>query len=160
MWKGIGIAFAISAVLVGTFFYLYGYGLPVKAENLTLSASLQCTTDRDPETGERIPNGGQEWVVNIGTTSGYVITSSKWVCNEEGKYDEVRIHVRYSPIVFPWDYTGPILHGMFNSNNKDMDDITVTVVCADSEISYSMKEEGLWDLTQEHSAEFCPFCTK
>lgn len=162
LWKGIGIASLIAALLIGGFFYLYGYGVPVKAEDVTLSAGLQCETKRDRLTGEYVPTGEQVWIVDIGTIDGQAITTSEWVFEEvkDGFTAGVgvRIYVRRSPFFFPWDYNGPVRHGMASSSDMEYswtDDFTITVVCADQEITYSMNEEGLWEKNKIHTAEFC-----
>lgn len=162
LWKGIGIASLIAALLISGFFYLYGYGLPVRAEDVTLSAGLQCETERDRLTGEYVPTGEQVWIIDIGTTDGRAITTSEWVFEEvkDGFTAGVgvRIYVRRSPFSFPWDYNGSVRHGMASSSDMEYswtEDFTITVVCADQEITYSMNEEGLWDKTQKHTAEFC-----
>lgn len=162
LWKGIGITAAIAALLIGGFFYLYGYGLPVKAEDVTLHAGLQCETKRDRLTGEYVPTGEQVWIVDIGTLDGRAITTSDWAFEEvkDGftAGAGVRIYVRRSPFLFPWDHGGSVRHGMASSGDTEYswtEDFTITVVCADREIVYSMNEEGLWDKTQKHTAEFC-----
>lgn len=161
LWKGFGIALGIVAVLTGVLFYLYGYGLPVKAEDVALYAGLRCTTERYNDiTGVRIPNGEQEWVVFIDVNGGRVITSSEWETqtDENGvvTHSEIRISVRRSPFLLPWDQTGPNMHGMGSESDETLDKI-ITIVCADQEISYSMKEEGLWDMNREHTLDFCPY---
>lgn len=166
LWRGIAIASTIAALLIGVFFWLYGYGLPVNLEDVTLHAGLQCTPGHYGE-GDKAYYDTQSWVIDIGTTSGHVITTSQWQMGEnrdgEKVYNAIKIYVRRSPIVFPWDYTGPIRHGMADSQNVEYtwdEDFTITVVCADQEVSYSMREEGLWDKDAVHLPEFCPNCKK
>lgn len=162
LWKGFGIALLMAAVLVGGFFYLYAYGLPVTAEDVTVRAGFQCETRRDLSTGTFVPTGEQVWVMDIGTVGGRVITKSEWVLsqNKDGEvgYYGVRIYVRRSPCVFPWDYNGAVRHGIASSSNNALQmgmDFTLTIVCADQEITYSMTEEGLWRKDAKHTAEFC-----
>lgn len=162
LWKGIGIMACIAAVLIGGFFYLYGYGLPVKAEDVILRAGLQCETERDRVTGEYVPTGEQVWIIDIGTEGGHAITSSEWVFEEVAAGHTagvgVRIYVRRSPFSFPWDYNGSVRHGMASSGDMEYswtEDFTITVVCADQEITYSMNEEGLWEKNKIHTGEFC-----
>lgn len=161
-WKGIAIAAAAAGLLFGAFLYLYGYGLPVKAEEVILSAGLQCVTQRDRQTGWHAPTGEQTWIIDVDTKTGSPCTHSEWVY-EEG--DEgypvatgIRLYVRRSPIALPWNSNGPIRHGMASSADAEYwwtDDFTITVVCADQEITYSMNEEGLWDKDRIHDARFC-----
>lgn len=163
LWKGIAIASVIAAVLMGTFFYLYGYGLPVKAEYVTQVYGLECTPGA-VGVGDEVRYDTQSWVIKIGTTCGRVITRSHWepVLDENGvqTHSEIRIDVRISPFVFPWDQTGPNSHGLVGWPNQDRLDTIFRIVCADQEFTYSMEEQGLWDENAAHSPEFCPNCTR
>jgi len=166
-WKGIGIAAVVSGMLFGAFVYLYGYGLPVKAEDVILSTGLQCQIQRDLELGQLVPTGEQVWIVDVDTQKGSPCTRSEWVYAEGDDGFPVtvgiRLYVRRSPIILPWSNNGPIRHGMASSDEGEYDwtdDFTITVVCADQEITYSMKEEGLWSKDRIHDAQFCPMVGK
>lgn len=166
-WKGIVIAALTAALLFGGFLFLYGYGLPVKAEDVVLSAGLQCQIEHDRELGKLVPTGEQVWIMDVDTKTGSPCTRSEWVYAEgdEGYPVAVgiRLYVRRSPISLPWSSNGPIRHGMASSDDGEYcwtDDFTITVVCADQEITYSMKEEGLWSKDRIHDAQFCPMVGK
>lgn len=164
-WKGIAISGFMAAMLVGGFFLLHGYGLPVKAEDVILGAGLECETQRDPVTGEQVPTGEQLWTVNLSTVFDNVRTTSEWVYEPNALGElvakGVRIYVRRSLFRLPWEETRTKMHGMGIPGSKEwVKDLTITVVCADQEITYSMTEEGLWDAGAVHTAEHCPLVGK
>lgn len=168
LWKGIGITLAISAILVGTFFYLYGYGLPVKYEDLIIRTGFQCV-GRDEVTGEwneEFPTEDQTWILDMDTTYGSYRDTSKFdytglVIDGVEVPTGVTIYARCTPFDMPWDGSGKCRSGYGWDDALEMPedyDFTVTIVCADRTVSYSLREEGLWDRVEEHTAEFCPFC--
>lgn len=167
-FKGAGIALAAAAVLIGVFFYLYGHGLPVKAADLTLADGLQCNPELN-ENGQYgsfdCPTERQVWVIDIGVTSGEVRENSEFTygLNENGEQvvTGVIMYIRRSPIHFPWNGSGDSFrtgYGLSESDLAVIQDFTFTIVCADQEFTYSMREEGVFDPpTGEHSAQFCPY---
>lgn len=169
LWKGIGIASGIAFVLIGVFFYLYAYGLPVKYENLIIRTGFQCVP-RDEVTGEwkeHFPTEDQTWILDMDTTYGSYRDTSKFeytglVVDGVEVATGVTIYARCAPFDMPWDGPGKNRAGYGWDDSLKMPegyDFTVKIVCANKTVTYSLREEGLWDPEQEHTAEFCPFCT-
>lgn len=162
--KGAVLMLLVAVLFIGGFFYLYGYGLPVKGEDLILADGLQCVTEwgEDGTYGADCPSEKQTWVIDICTRKGDVRTTSEMVYapDENGELivSGVRIYARWSPIFFPWESGSNGLRAGFGPSDTEGKDFIVTIVCADQEFTYSMREEGVFDPpTEMHSAQFCPW---
>lgn len=168
LWKGFGVAFAVTAVLVGVFFYLYGYGLPVKYEDLIIRTGFQCVPldEVTEEWHEVFPTRDQIWILDMDTTYGSFRDTAQFeytglVVDGVEVPTGVTIYARCAPFDMPWDGPGKCRSGYGWDDALKMPedyDFTVTIICADRTVTYSLREEGLWNLPQKHTAEFCPFC--
>lgn len=165
--KGVALTLAAVLVLTGAFLFAYGYGVPVKFEDVTIRTGFQCSPDSPNETD--FPTEDQTWIYDMALKKGDIRTSSEWkyTVSPDGEpmYNGEVIHVRRSLITMPWDNAAGSLRGGYGSADTLEDvpegyDYTITFVFADKTVTYSMVEEGLYDAPQPHSAEFCPFCTK
>lgn len=175
VWKGAIAAFVLLSLLFGGFFWLYAKGLPVSSDALMIRSGLQCVPEYD-ENWEMIPPNcpteRQTWIIDIGVKEGEIRTTSEtiWQENNAGEMviAGVTIYVRRSPFNFPWDNDGSdwgedglvkyVRHGVGASClDTDAGDFTVTIVCADARMVYSMKDCGLADSTAEHDPAICPW---
>lgn len=161
--KGVALTLAVVLVLTGAFLFAYGYGVPVKFEDVTIRTGFQCSPDFAGEVD--FPTEDQTWIYDMAVKSGAVRISSEWEhvvdTNGDSLENGVVIHVRRSLITMPWDTAAGSFRGGFGSEDAPEGyDFTVTFVFADKTVTYSMKEEGLYDSAKPHSAEFCPFCTE
>lgn len=165
--KGVALTLAVMILLTGAFLFAYGYGVPVKFEDVTIRTGFQCNPDSPYETD--FPTQDQTWIFDLTVKGGDVRTSSEWEHmvdpNGDPVYNGMVIHVRRSLITMPWDHAAGSLRGGYGSEDAPEDmpegcDFTITFVFADKTVTYSMKEEGLYEPAQPHSAEFCPLCTK
>lgn len=164
--KGVALTLIVALVLTGAFLFAYGYGVPVKFEDVTIRTGFQCSPRDIHETD--FPTEDQTWIYDLTVKRGALRVSSEWkhmvAPNGEPLYNGVVIHVRRSLITMPWDNSAGSFRGGYGSADdlEDMPegyDFTITFVFADKTVTYSMEEEGLYDSAQPHSAEFCPFCT-
>lgn len=162
-WKkvlqGVLATLLTFAVGFGIFMFLYGYGLPVKAEDLIIRTGLQCKRAGDDT--ETCPTGEHLWIIDIDTHIGdyrdtckfqYEVINGKEVCTG------VTLYARRTPFIMPWDYAGYIRAGYDWPEDLPTDegyDFTVTIVCADQTLTYSLREEGILEPAAEHSPEFC-----
>ena len=167
LWKGIAVSAIIFAVFAGVFFYLYGYGIPVKARDIVLEDGLQCVPELDWNTMTHsvdCPEEEQSWVLDITLKNGALRTSSKmeYALNSNGEevLSAIRIYLRRTVFTFPWEVgTNDTRTGFSNAgempNNQD---VKIIIVCQDQEFIYSMREEGVFDTpTEPHSPQFCPW---
>ena len=175
--KGALAMLLLISLVIGCFFYVYAIGIPVKAERIMIRTGLQCVPEYDENRMPKevsCPTDAQTWIVDIGVHSGDVRTRSEgvWEMNDSGVRvtTGVKIYVRWSPFDFPWDHggtdwleNGPVHYcrqGVASSEmnlDPEADDFTVTIVCADREITYSMEAVGLYDHSQQHTADICPW---
>lgn len=169
LWKGIAITIVFTVLLLGMFFYLYGYGLPVKYDNLIIQTGFQCVP-RDEATGawhDTFPTKDQTWILDMDCVYGSYRDTAEFVytglvVGGEEVPTGVRIYARCAPFDLPWDGPGKCRSGYGWDEALEMPeeyDFIVTIICADKTITYSLREEGLWNSEQDHIAEFCPFCT-
>ena len=167
LWKGITISAIFFAAFTGAFLYLYGYGIPVKAEEIVLEDGLQCVPVLDRDTmnySVDCPEEEQSWVLDITLKNGALRTSSKmeYELNSNGEQvlSTIRIYLRKTAFTFPWEIgTNDTRTGFGNAGEMPNDqDVKVVIVCQDQEFIYSMREAGVFDTpTEPHSPQFCPW---
>lgn len=94
--KGVALTLATMLVLTGAFFFAYGYGIPVKFEDVTIRTGFQCNPDFPNETD--FPTEDQTWIYDLTVKGGDVRTSSEWehMVSPDGEplNNGVVIHVR------------------------------------------------------------------
>ena len=128
------------AAMAGLVILLTVVGFPAKQDDILVRTEIQ-----NNETGN------PEWVIHFETKDGrslYAWTEPAGIPSEdeESSVSGRRIHLRRAPLLhanpgsFTWGYS--IENGMAPSDSYDF---TVIAEYADGEVTYSMREEGLFD---------------
>lgn len=178
LWKGAGIMLVLAVIFFGSFVYCYNCGFLANSKDVNLITGLECanfTTDVT-QIGTDVFYQSvikqQQWNIRIEAKEGVqLIVDSEvvWEENENGEHVKVQetYYVKTFPFAISFDRSACGNVCPFNTTAcaswyeiPQSGDCIIKIVFADKELTYSMLEEGVWDLSTEHDSDFCYECGK
>ena len=137
------VTLAAVAIAFVAFMFLFMIGFPAKQNNIRVKTEIQNNY------------GYPEWVIDFETENGhplYAYTDTIYTTSEDGEQviSGVTIHLRVAPLghldsgAFSWGYSIDMdaEHGLRPTDDYDF---IVTVDYGDGDVSYSMRDEGMFD---------------
>lgn len=137
--RWIFVTLSAVAIMVAAAMLLLIIGFPAKQDNIRVKTEIQNN------------NGSPEWVINFETVDGqplYEYTEETYVSTDEGKHavNGQILHLRVAPLgninpgSFTWGYS--VENGLMPTEDYDF---FVVVDYGDADVTYSMREEGLFE---------------
>ena len=137
--RWIFVTLSAAAIIVAAAMLLLIIGFPAKQDNIRVRTEIQNN------------NGNPEWVINFETVDGrplYEYTEETYVSTEDGKrtINGRIIHLRVAPLgnlnpgAYTWGYS--VENGLMPTEDYDF---FVVVDYGDADVTYSMREEGLFE---------------
>lgn len=139
--KWVLVTLAAIAVAFAAFLFLFEIGLPAKQDNISVKTEIQNN------------DGHPEWVIHFQTLDGRPLherTEATYISTDDGNtVNGVILHLRTAPLGhlnpdgFTWGYSieKDEGHGLVPSEDHDF---LVIVDYGDGEVTYSMREEGMF----------------
>ncbi|SDA63704.1 Transcriptional regulator, contains XRE-family HTH domain [Lachnospiraceae bacterium G11] len=133
------VTLSAAAIMVAAILFLFMIGFPAKQDNIRVKTEIQNN------------NGSPEWVIHFETVDGqplYEYSEETYVSTDEGGhvFNGQILHLRVAPLgnldpgAFTWGYS--VENGLMPTDDYDF---FVVVDYGDGDVTYSMREEGLFE---------------